>query len=136
MEKIHKIGNDIIKKKLDIIKSAKIKDQDNFGTCFAYAGARNFVRTLQILSVIEADFVEQFFAVFYAILTSNKDCNKGGTYYDLIYLYNYLQNNYSSGLFDITWANIRCVGEICLISQTDKTKPILGLLPEEKKTNL
>ena len=117
-------------KKPDHIKSVEIKDQTKFGTCFAYSGSRNFVRTLQILNIIESEYVEQFFLAFYVVLTNNFSCNGGGSEYVLNFLYNYIKNNYSTGLFTLTYADINCYEQTDEIHEKDK---LILQLPLDKK---
>jgi hypothetical protein len=81
------------------IKSITIKDQGTYGTCYAHACSRNFVRTLQILGIIKSKYNEQFYLLFLNYLTEIKDCDIGGSYTQLFILLDYLKNNYSHGIF-------------------------------------
>ncbi len=49
-------------------KSVTIKNQLYYNTCWAHSISRTFVRTLQILGVIKAEYNEQFYLVFFFLL--------------------------------------------------------------------
>jgi len=65
-------------------------------TCWAHAHTRSVVRTFQVLNIITDDKVEQWYALFYAILLQDKTCEEGGGFSDMIRLYNYLKDNIDS----------------------------------------
>ena len=92
--------------------SATIKDQ-KYGDCWAHSFARNFLRTLQILDVIKSDYVEQFYNLFFTILTTNKDCNAGSSYLELITLFDYLKKNYKDNIFLVKLNQSNCIEKYC-----------------------
>ena len=106
--------NDILLSK-DIIPSTKpielrsvaIKKQ-KYGDCWAHSCSRNFVRTLQILDVIKYNYIEEFYDLFYTILTIDSECDKGKTNYELIILFNYLKKNYKENIFSIKYKDSKC----------------------------
>jgi hypothetical protein len=114
-----------VQQKIPTITSVKIKNQEDFSTCWAHAISRTFVRTLQILGVCKSEYVEEFYLLFFTILVEHKDCDEGGEFQDMIYLFNYIKNNYETKIFDIKKSDIICNYEIC--SPEDKNKPILNL---------
>ena len=99
------------KYKPDAIKSSQIREQQ-YGDCWAHAISRNFLRTLQILNVIKSNYVEQFYDLFYTILTmSREDCNEGGNAIQLVILYNYLRDNYICKIFTIKYKDSKSNNE-------------------------
>lgn len=121
--------NDIQQKEDQSVKSIKIKNQKKFGTCWAHGISRTFVRTLQILGVILSEYSEDFYLLFYSILVEHKDCNKGGKFEDMVYLFNYLKDNYKTTIFDIKNSQVNCFNETCSVNDNS----ILNL-PESIKT--
>ena len=75
------------------LSSVDIRKQ-KYSDCWAHACSRNFVRTLQILDVIKPKYIDQFYDLFYTILTIDSDCNLGKSYLELVRLLNYLKKNY------------------------------------------
>lgn len=112
------------------IKSARIKNQ-KYNDCWAHASSRNFVRTLQILDIIKTEYIEQFYDLFYTILTSYKNCDDGGTYYDFFYLYNYIKDNYTENIFMIKYNDNDCIKGYCSKDKLNTT--ILNLTSDDKK---
>jgi hypothetical protein len=110
--------------------SATIKDQ-KYGDCWAHSCARNFLRTLQILDVIKSDYVEQFYNLFFTILTTNKDCDTGSTSLELITLFDYLKKNYKDNIFSIKLNQSNCVEKYCFVETQEN---ILNMKLVDKKT--
>ena len=75
-----------IQQKIPIIKSVKIKDQEDFSTCWAHSISRTFVRTLQILGIIFSEYSESFYLLFYTILVEYRECIDTGEFEDMVYL--------------------------------------------------
>ena len=95
----------------DIRSIPNIKQQKM--DCWAHSVSRNFVRTLQILCVIKSEFVQQFYDLFYTILTEYKTCEDGATTIEaMFYLFNYLKTNYNDDIFKITYDN-KCTQLYC-----------------------
>ena len=117
-------------KKSGELKSPNIKSQKS-GDCWAHTVSRNFVRTLQILDVIKSKYVEQFYDLFYVIITSYADCNLGGNTSSMFYLLDYLKNNYYEGIFRIKYHKSKCYKKYCEPSKLDEF--ILGNLTLEEK---
>jgi hypothetical protein len=113
------------------IKSVSIKNQKENQTCWAHAYSRTFIRTLQILDVIKSDYIEEFYILFYTILLNNKnnDCIQTGNFNDMLYLFNYLKNNYQEEIFKISKNKVSCFDEICIIDDN----PILNIPIEIKQ---
>jgi len=100
------------------IHSIKIKKQ-KFADCWAHGISRNFVRTLQILGVIKSKYIEDFYNLFYIILTENKDCNSGGIgSIEIINLFNYLKNTPFKELFFIKPDISKCYKGYCEITDS------------------
>lgn len=101
------------------IKSVSIKNQRDYSTCYAHAITRNFVRTLQILGIIKAEYNERFYLLFLYIITEkiHLDCQSGGgnwTYsFDLLEcIHTYISNN---TLFTIKIPNkLKCYDNTCI----------------------
>jgi hypothetical protein len=82
--------------------------------CWAHSVSRNFVRTLQILCVIKSKFLQQFYDLFYTILTEYKTCEEGYIILDAMYfLLIYLKNNYNKKIFEITYNDNKCTQLYC-----------------------
>ena len=113
-----------------IIKSVPIQDQGEYGTCYAHACSRNFVRTLQILSIIKSKYNEQFYLLFLYHLIETRDCEKGGSYKDLLNLLNYLKQNYNDYIFTVkSPKKVKCINQtVCNSNQ----KYILNLNDDDK----
>ena len=94
------------------IKSLKIISQGLNGTCWAHAICRTFIRTLQILDVIQSPYVDQFHLLFFYILLKNKDnkCLEGSfPTENMFFLLNYLKEiNNDDIIFTITYNDIKC----------------------------
>jgi hypothetical protein len=102
-----------INNKSEDIKSVPIITQIK-SDCWAHAVSRNFVRTLQILCVIKSEFVQQFYDLFYTILTEYKTCEEGNQSIDaMFYLLDYLKTNYEEQIFQITYDNKVCTNLYC-----------------------
>ncbi len=114
------------------LKSVTIKSQGNYATCWAHSYSRTFVRTLQILGVIPAEYNEKFYLLFFTILTLNGDCNKGGKFSNMYYLFSYLKKNYFFGIFKIKNKNLDCFNNICSVPYND----IILQLPEDIKKKI
>lgn len=113
------------------IKSIGIKNQQLHGTCWAHSISRNFVRTFQIMDIIKSQYAEQFYTLFFTILTTKKSCNSGGSYLMMHYLLEYLRNNYNE-IFTISKSDMICGYDTCEISK-DET-PILMMTSEDKES--
>jgi hypothetical protein len=112
-KKRSEIIDGVINEKPDFIKSVPIIKQ-LFGDCWAHSVSRNFVRTFQILNIIQTEHVESFYFLFYTILTNYKSCDMIGFYdvFAMIYLLDFLKKNYSN-IFDITSVDNKCTKEYC-----------------------
>ena len=129
LKSIQLSGNlDINSKKPLNISSVKIQDQGSFGTCWVHAISRMFVRTFQILDIIKPQYKEQYYELFYTILLKKKDCNEGGRFEDIVYLFNYLKNH-NGQLVTIKKKNIKCINDKCTL---DNDQTILQLNLEEQ----
>ena len=130
---INKFSNneyiDLISDKPEELKSVKTKQQ-KFGDCWANTIARNFIRTFQILDVIKSIYIEQFYNLFYTILTINEGCDKGGTYLKMFYLLDYIKNNYKNEIFDIKYESSKCNKEY--VDASKLSENILKLTSEDK----
>ena len=112
------------------IKSVTVKDQGQYGTCFAHACSRNFVRTLQILGVIKAEYNEQFYLLFLYTITERISCNTGGNYLELFEVLTYLKQNYEK-IFNLVRPNhIKCYNDTCSIERNAK---FLNLKEDDKR---
>ena len=90
------------------LKSVKIIRQ-KYGDCWAHSVSRNFVRTFQILDIIKSKYVNQFYDLFYTILTIDKSCDEGGiSSTGCLYLLDYIKNNYRDNIFNITYNLSEC----------------------------
>mgnify|MGYP000134292700 CR=1 FL=1 len=85
----------------ELVKSATIKNQGKYPNCWAHAISRNFLRLFQITQVITHKYVEQFYKLFYTILTNNFALSSGSNFSKMDYLLNYLKDNYSNQIFNI-----------------------------------
>jgi hypothetical protein len=105
------------------ISSVKTQNQDLFSTCWAHSISRMFIRTFQILDIIKAPYINQYYELFYTILLKKKSCDDFGNFKDVLYLFNYLKNH-SKQLFSIKKKNTKCINNKCLSSND---QPILQL---------
>jgi hypothetical protein len=111
--------------KSDIITSVSSKNQGNYGTCYAHAVSRNFVRTLQNLGVIKYNYNEQFYDLFFTIITNKYSCRKGGqTFLVMFHLLDYLIKNYDDKIFSIRLFGKKCryVNDVCPTKFLEMTK--------------
>lgn len=99
--------------KPDELRSIKIKTQ-KFNDCWAHSICRNFVRTLQILGVIKSKYNNDFYDLFYSILTTKKDCENGGNLSYLFILFDFLKYNYKERIFSIKSSKSKCFEDYCL----------------------
>ncbi len=83
------------------LKSATIKNQGKYANCWAHAISRNFLRLFQITKVISYKYVEQFYRLFYTIITHDSLYKSGNNFSKMDYLLNYLKHNYSDKIFNI-----------------------------------
>jgi len=113
-------------------KSVTIKNQGKNGTCWAHATTRSFIRTLQILDIIKSQYNEQFYLLFFTILTKNKSCNTGGNTTSFYYLLDYLKNNYTDEIFNIRKNNINCNYNYNSCEINDDINPILNISNPDK----
>lgn len=120
----------ITSSKPDELKSVPIKKQ-KFDDCWAHSVSRNFVRTFQILDIIKSQYIEQFYDLFFTILTQYKDCKTGFDQKALFYLLDYLKENYKSNIFVIKYSAGSCNQEYCDPTMLDNI--ILTLTPEDKE---
>ena len=103
-------------------KSVLTQDQGQNSTCWAHGYARSFVRTLQILCIVTDDKVEQWYELFYAILIQRTNCDEGGYFNNMVYLFNYLKDdiiNNINTIFTITKEKIKCVSYECSLENKD-----------------
>ena len=114
-------------------KSVPIQNQGIYSTCWAHAYARSFVRTFQVLDIITDDKIEQWYELFYAILLQKKNCQEGGNFSEMIYLFNYLKDNINT-IFTITKENIKCVKNVCSVEE--KKIPILQFDSREQEDEI
>ena len=127
------MNNDTNDSKPDELKSVKIKNQYDFSTCWAHAISRNFVRTFQILGVIKSEYIEDFYDLFYVILTENVDCHIGENTDKMFYLLDYLKKNYKKNIFDINYGRSLCNLEYLKVQRLSK-KILENIKPDDKCT--
>jgi len=119
--------------KPDIIKSVIIKDQGEYGTCYAHACSRNFVRTLQMFGIIKSKYNEQFYLLFLNFLTEHTIC-KGGNDNKMFELLHYLKNNYMKKkkfLKKRQPESMKCYKYEC--SQNNVNKPFINFTKYDEK---
>ncbi len=90
-------------------KSVTIKNQLYYNTCWAHSISRTFVRTLQILGVIKAEYNEQFYLVFFVMLLQNYKCSEPGlTFEKIFYLFDKLKDEFKNKIFEYSYFNVKC----------------------------
>jgi hypothetical protein len=117
--------------KPDELKSVKVKQQ-LAGDCWAHTGARNFVRTFQILDIIKSEYIDNFYDLFYEILTTDKDCEGGASYNELYKLLNYLDKK-REDIFNVRYKS-KCIEAYCKLE--DLGEIILKNINEEDKIKI
>ena len=88
------MNRNIIKNPPTKPKSVPTQDQGQYGTCWAHAYARSFVRTFQVLDIITDDKVENWYYLFFAILLrGSRTCDRGDNFNEMINLFNIVKDN-------------------------------------------
>jgi hypothetical protein len=97
------------------LESVPIQEQ-KYGDCFVHSIARNFVRTLQILGIIKSQYKNQFYDLFYFIITKKFGCDGVELVYEPSkYLLYYLRTNIRE-IFNIDDGHYKILN----LTETDK----------------